>query len=62
MSRERYAIARMFISKFHAWRWMVLDNEFDKDSGDRYRLSDYSFETAEDAATFCDYLNSRDHQ
>lgn len=60
MSRDRYAIARLFSKRLHAYRWVVLDNDFDRDSDDRCRLSDYTFDTAEDAATFCRYLNERD--
>lgn len=54
MSRQRYYIARGWSHKHNGMVWFAFD-------GDNIRndvLSNHSFTSAEDALTFCDYLNS----
>jgi hypothetical protein len=54
MSRQRYYIAKGWSNKHHGMLWFAFD-------GDETRndvLLKYPFTSAEDALTFCDYLNS----
>jgi len=56
MSRQRYYIMKAWSNQYSGMFWFVCD-------GDGYRsdvLSKYSFTSAEDALTFCGYLNSNE--
>jgi hypothetical protein len=60
MTRPRYIIKKMHLSKCHAWRWLVIDCDKAHDDGNRYALLEYDYETAEDAMIFCNYLNDKE--
>lgn len=56
MSRPRYYIIRGWSSKYHGMRWFACDGDNVKNEV----LINYSFSEANDALTFCDYLNTSD--
>ena len=56
MSRQRYYIMKVWSSKHTQMLWVVYDGDEKRND----KLMNYFFTSAEDALTFCGYLNSNE--